>query len=269
MNDSILLHRGRGLATVTLNRPAARNAFDPPMLAALRQTLQELAGDATVRCVLLLAEGSNFSVGGDIREFDRLTKLPAEARDTAFAALLDDAQAISALIRNMPQPVVVAVQGAAAGFGFSLALAADFTVAASDSCFIAGYPALGTSPDGGMSLLLTNAVGYKKAAEILLLGGLLSATQARELTLVHQVVPADLLAASALDLALRLVNGSVNAIRRSKQLLTLAGQETLEKHLATEQQHFMQGIDHDDFREGVAAFIAKRPARFYGEGETA
>lgn len=266
MENSILLHQGRGVATVTLNRPEAHNAFNLPMLASLREILCALAADLSIRCVLLLAEGKNFSVGGDIREFERMQQ-QAE-RDALFAELLDDAQAVSQLIRTQPQPVVVAAQGAVAGFGFSLALAADFTLAAQHSVFVAGYGALGLPPDGGMSAYLQQAVGHKKAAEILMLGGMLSAEQAHELNLVQQVRPADLLLPTAVDLALRLANGSVNAIRRCKQLLNAAEQHTLEVQLLAEKKHFLESVSHPDFREGMAAFIGKRPAQFNQEGES-
>ncbi len=265
MDSNIRLHQGRGVATVTLNRPEANNAFNRPMLAGLHEVLRQLAADPEVRSVLLLAEGKNFSVGGDIREFERMQQ-QAE-RDALFAGLLDDAQAVSRLIRTMPQPVVAAVQGAAAGFGFSLALAADFTIAAQHSVFVAGYAALGLPPDGGMSAYLQQAVGYKKAAEILMLGGMLSAEQALELHLIQQVVPADLLPANAIDLALRLANGSLNAVRRSKQLLNAVGQNTLEAQLHAEKAHFLHSVGHPDFSEGVAAFVAKRPAQFNQQGE--
>lgn len=265
METSVLLHRGKGVATVTLNRPQANNAFNLPMLAGLRAVLRGLAADSSIRCVLLLAEGKNFSVGGDIREFERMQQ-QAE-REALFAELLDDAQAVSQLIRTLPQPVVVAAQGAVAGFGFSLALAADFTLAAQHSVFVAGYAALGLPPDGGMSAYLQQAVGYKKAAEILMLGGMLSAEQALALNLVQQVLPTDLLLPAAVDLALRLANGSVNAIRRSKQLLNAVGQNSLEAQLLAEKAHFLASVSHPDFPAGVAAFIGKRPAQFNLQGE--
>ena len=268
MNTGILLHQDKGVATVTLNRPEAHNAFNQPMLASLHAALRGLAADPSLRCLLLLADGKNFSVGGDVREFERMQQRPREESAAMFAQLLDDAQAVSRLIRSMPAPVVAAVQGAVAGFGFSLALAADFTVAARDSLFIAGYGALGLPPDGGMSALLQQAVGYKKAAEILMLGGMLPAEQAQQLNLVQQVVDTDLLVPTALDLAWRLATGSINAIRRSKYLLNQFDHDTLEWQLAAEKSQFLESVGHPDFCEGVSAFIAKRPARFNEQGET-
>jgi len=266
MDNLIRMHRGRGVATLTLNRPEARNAFDLSMLTALHKALSEVAADDAIRCVLIQAEGENFSVGGDIRAFHQMQQ---EGGERSFAELLERAQASVLLIREMPQPVVVAVQGAAAGFGFSLALAADFTVAAEHAIFVAGYAALGLPPDGGLSQTLRDAVGYKKAAEILMLGGVVSARDALALGLAQQVVPDDLLTPSALDLALRLANGSVNAIRRSKLLLASASQHPLALLLEVEKEQFLESVAHPEFAEGIAAFAEKRPPQFHVQGEQA
>src|SRR5436853_3502333 len=141
-------------------------------------------------------------------------------------------------LRHMPQPVLAAVQGAAAGFGLSLVLAADLALAAEDAVFTTGYIHLGTSPDGGMTATLGRIVGLKQAAELMLLGDRFDARRALELGLVNRVVPASALEAEAMGLATRLANGPAHAYGRTKALIEASVGQMLDAQLRRETESF-------------------------------
>jgi 2-(1,2-epoxy-1,2-dihydrophenyl)acetyl-CoA isomerase len=165
----------------------------------------------------------------------------------------------------MPKPVVAAVQGAAAGFGLSLVLAADLALAAEDAVFTSGYIHLGTSPDGGMTATLSRVVGLKRAAELMLLGDRFDAHRALELGLVNRVVPAGALAAEAAALAERLAAGPTHAYGRTKALLQATLGDAFDAQLRRETESFAACAATADFAEGVRAFLEKRRPVFAGE----
>jgi 2-(1,2-epoxy-1,2-dihydrophenyl)acetyl-CoA isomerase len=165
----------------------------------------------------------------------------------------------------MPKPVVAAVQGAAAGFGLSLMLAADLALVAEDTVFTSGYIHLGTSPDGGMTATLPRVVGLKWAAELMLLGDRFDARRALELGLVNRLVPADALAAEAAALAARLAAGPTHAYGRTKALLQATLGDAFDAQLRRETESFAACAATADFVEGVRAFVEKRRAVFTGK----
>ena len=165
----------------------------------------------------------------------------------------------------MPKPIVAVVQGAAAGFGLSLVLAADLALAAEDAIFASGYIHLGTSPDGGMTATLARVVGLKQAAELMLLGDRFDARRALELGLVNRVVPADALAAEAAGLAARLAAGPTYAYGRTKALLQATLGDAFDAQLRRETESFAACAATADFAEGVRAFLEKRRPVFAGE----
>jgi 2-(1,2-epoxy-1,2-dihydrophenyl)acetyl-CoA isomerase len=167
-------------------------------------------------------------------------------------------------MRHMPKPVVAAVQGAAAGFGLSLVLAADLALAAEDTVFTSGYIHLGTSPDGGMTATLAR-VGLKQAAELMLLGDRFDAARALELGLLNRVVPAHALAAEAAALAARLAAGPTHAYGRTKALLQATLGDAFDAQLRRETESFAACAATADFAEGVRAFLEKRRPVFTGE----
>jgi 2-(1,2-epoxy-1,2-dihydrophenyl)acetyl-CoA isomerase len=166
--------------------------------------------------------------------------------------------------RHMPKPVVTAVQGAAAGFGFSLVLAADLALAAEDAVFTTGYIHLGASPDGGMTATLSRVVGLKQAAELMLLGDRFNAHRALELGLVNKVVPVDALANEAAILAARLAAGPTHAYGRTKALLQATLGDGYDAQLRRETESFAACAATEDFAEGVRAFLEKRRPAFTG-----
>jgi 2-(1,2-epoxy-1,2-dihydrophenyl)acetyl-CoA isomerase len=167
-------------------------------------------------------------------------------------------------MRHMPKPIVAAVQGAAAGFGLSLVLAADLALAAADAVFTSGYIHLGTSPDGGMTATLPHIVGLKHAAELMLLGDRFDAERALALGLVNGVVPADALDAEAAALAARLAAGPTQAYARTKGLLQATMGDGFDAQLRRETESFAASAATEDFAEGVRAFLEKRRPVFTG-----
>jgi len=208
---SVMIQRQEGVFEITLNRPEILNAVNREVIAELAAAVAEAAEDRGARVVLLQGSGTHFCAGGDITMFAELIRLAPAERQKALYRIVDTLHPLLVRMRHMPKPVVAVVQGAAAGFGLSLVLAADLALAAEDTVFTSGYVHLGTSPDGGMTATLARSVGLKHAAELMLLGDRFDARRALELGLVNRVVPAEALAADAAALASRLAAGPTYA----------------------------------------------------------
>lgn len=265
MTEPTLLEVAEGVATVTLNRPEALNALSDDMIAALVDTMTRVEADAAVRCVVVRGAGDHFMAGGDIKGFHgRLAETPAE-RSAHFRGKIHKLHPAIAAMRRMPKPVVASLQGAAAGFGLSLALATDLAIASEDAYFTLAYCLIGTSPDGGSSYHLPRIVGLRKAMEIALLGERFNAEAAQALGLVNWVVPAEDLEAETAKLAARLARGPARALGETKALLNASFDNALEAQLVMEAESFASCAGTDDFAEGVTAFVEKRSAKFQGK----
>ncbi len=265
MSETVLLSTDGAIATITLNRPESMNALDSAMVDELHANLIRVEQDAAIRCVVLRGAGDNFMAGGDIRMFAKaLAELPPAEQQASFESLIGQVHASIIALRRMDKPVVAAVQGAAAGFGVSLATACDLTIAADSAVFTLAYCHIGTSPDGGSTFHLPRAVGMKRAMEIALLGDRFSAEQAAEIGLINRVVPADGLEEATAKLAGRLAKGPTAAYGRTKRLLNASLDNSLAAQLSAESELFTASTMTDDFREGVTAFLEKRPADFQG-----
>jgi 2-(1,2-epoxy-1,2-dihydrophenyl)acetyl-CoA isomerase len=249
---------------IVLDRPEVLNAVDRETIAALAAAAAEAAERPAARAVLLRGAGPHFCAGGDIRMFGALIDLPAEERANTLHQIVDGLHPLLTRLRHMPKPVVAAVQGAAAGFGLSLVLAADLAIAAEDAVFASGYIHLGTSPDGGMTMTLPQAVGLKRAAELLFLGDRFDARRAWELGIVNRIVPAAALWDEARALAERLAAGPTQAYARAKALLQASSHELLDRQLRREAESFADCAATEDFVEGVRAFLGKRRPNFSG-----
>jgi 2-(1,2-epoxy-1,2-dihydrophenyl)acetyl-CoA isomerase len=243
------------VAVITLNRPSSLNAIDLSMAQALRAAVSDVAGDSSVHALLLRGEGRSFCGGGDVKAMQsHAHELPS------FVGQIIDAfhDAVLALVR-LPVPVVVAVQGAAAGGGFSLAMAADLVVAAQSSRFVVAYPQLGTSTDGGLSWQLQQRLGPARALALMALQGPITAEAAIALNLVHEVVKDDALPFEALRLARSLAAPPPQAMRELKALVYSPLIDSLAQHLAREKAAFQRCAATADFAVRVAAF-ARRSA---------
>ena len=262
---SVVVERHEGVFQITLNRPEILNAVNREVIAELAAAVAEAAEDRTTRVVLLRGAGTHFCAGGDITMFAELIRLAPAERQQALYRIVDALHPLLVRMRHMPKPVLAAVQGAAAGFGLSLVLAADLALAAEDAVFTSGYIHLGTSPDGGMTAMLARVVGLKRAAELMLLGDRFDAGRALELGLVNRVVPADALAAEAAGLAARLAAGPTYAYGRTKALLQATLGDAFDAQLRRETESFAACAATADFAEGVRAFLEKRRPVFAGE----
>ena len=261
---SVVVERHEGVFEIILNRPEILNAVNRETIAALATAVAEAAEDRAARAVLLRGAGKHFCAGGDITMFAELIRLSPAERLKVLYQIVDALHPLLIRMRHMPKPVVAAVQGAAAGFGLSLVLAADLALAAADAVFTSGYIHLGTSPDGGMTATLPHIVGLKHAAELMLLGDRFDAERALALGLVNRVVSADALDTEAEALAARLAAGPTLAYARTKGLLQATMGDGFDAQLRRETESFAACAATEDFAEGVRAFLEKRGPVFTG-----
>jgi 2-(1,2-epoxy-1,2-dihydrophenyl)acetyl-CoA isomerase len=247
------------VATITLNRPQALNAFDRAMKTELLARLRSVERDTSVRAVVLTGEGRAFCAGQDLRE-----PFGGEHPTLADELRLRYNPVILAIVR-LAKPVIAAVNGVAAGAGCSLALACDLRVATEGASFVLAFGRVGLVPDSGATWFLPRIVGQARAAELALLGDPVSAEEAARIGLVNRVVPAESLLDEARALASRLAEGSPLAMGLTKRALRYGAHASLEA--ALEHEAALQGIAgrSRDHEEGVAAFRAKRAARFTGD----
>lgn len=262
--SSVLIERDLkddGVAIVTLNQPARRNALTLELKNALVEALKEVGGDREVRAVVLTGAGKAFCVGQDLGEHaESLRADPSHAFDTV-------AQHYNPIVRSlveMPKPVVAAVNGAAVGAGLGFALACDLRLAAEGASFATAFAGIGLTADSGLSASLVHAVGASRAGELMLLAEAFTAEQAREWGLVRAVVPAGELLESALELARRLAAGPTAAYVEIKRALAFGAVSPLDAVLAAEgeaQARLGLTADHQD---AVEAFLGKRRPTFTG-----
>jgi 2-(1,2-epoxy-1,2-dihydrophenyl)acetyl-CoA isomerase len=260
MSEVVQVERNGGVATVRMNRPDRLNAYNPEMGKALLSAVSEASVDPSVRCVVLTGEGKAFSAGGDV-EFMAAFQGEGHAGFLEFAIGL---HALIASLRKAPKPVIAAVNGVAAGAGFSMVLACDVAVATASARFTLGYQNIGLSPDGGMTFFLARALGTQRAMEMTLFSKVLSPEQAAAWGLVQQVIPDADFAAQTAAIASLLAAGPTLAYAKAKELYNRALSQPLETQLEEERQSIARSATTHDFREGVRAFLEKRPARFEG-----
>ena len=260
MSDVVQVERSGGVATVRMNRPGRLNAYNPEMGEALLSAVSEVSADPSVRCVVLAGAGRAFSAGGDVETFAAFEN----DGPGKFMGMAIGLHALVATLRRAPKPVVAAVNGVAAGAGFSMALACDVAVAAASARFTLGYQNIGLSPDGGMTFFLARAVGAQRAMAMTLFSKVLSAELAAAWGLVQQVIPDAEFAAQAAAIAERLAAGPTLAYARAKELYNRALSQPLEAQLEEERQNISRCAGSRDFREGIRAFLDKRHARFEG-----
>lgn len=256
---TVLVEQTDGIATVTLNRPEARNALNLELRDELEATLHALERDAQVRVLILRGAGEHFCAGGDVKlmRARRVTSAEGQARVEAMN------RAVLALAR-FRTPTIAMVDGVAVGAGCNLALACDIVVAADRARFGEVFARLGLIPDGGGIYHLPRRVGLAKAKELVFTADVLEAAEAERIGLVNRVVPAEDLVTHTLALARRIADGPPRALALAKSLLNRAPALDLDTALGWEALGQGMMIESEDHREGLAAFFEKRPPRFTG-----
>lgn len=252
-----------GVAQVVLNRPDQRNAITQQVAEDTLTVAQMIAGDRSVRAVLIRGEGGHLTVGGDIRFFVE------HGDDTGYGRLLERMttpfhQAF-AILSEIDAPIVTAASGAIAGGGLGFVYAADICVAADNARFVSAFAGIGLSGDGGGTWHLPRLVGPRRAAEIYLRNPTITASQALEWGMVNEVVPADELVDRATALAAELADGPTRAFGRMRRLLRESWTRDLRAQLAAETAALTSVGDTADAREGVAAFLENRQPTFQGQ----
>ncbi len=246
-----------GIARIRFNRPQALNAIDIPMADAFLRCCRALAQEARVRVIHLSGTGRAFMAGGDVQAM-------RTAPEAVAAALIRHMHDALRILADQNAPIVCTVQGAVAGAGLGVMLNADFVLAQQDTRFGVAYPLIGASCDCSTSWLLPRMVGLRKATELALLGDMIDANEALRLGLVNQVLDDAALAPATEQLLLRLAQGPTVAYGRMRHLLRTALQHDLDAHLDSEATGFITCTTTQDFREGVDAFLEKRPPQFQG-----
>ena len=262
MTSTLLVERNGAVATLTLNRPEALNTLDFTLMDALIDAAADVAADDSLRVVVLRGAGRHFMAGGDLRTFAGELAKPPKQRDADFRRVIGRLHSAIENFHRMPHPVVGQVHGAVAGFGLSLMNACDLVVAADDAYFASAYRNIALTPDGGGSWTLPRIVGTRRAMEIMLLGERFDARRALEMGLVNRLVPAAELERAVAAVVESLATGPVMAIRNAKRLLRESLGRTLSEQLDAEAVSFGACSGTDDFAEGIAAFLEKRPAMF-------
>jgi len=248
--------RDGAVLTITLNRPDVLNAFNAPMHEALAAALKEARG-AEVRAVVIIGAGRGFCVGQDLTEF---REAPGDIGERLRASYHPNVLAIRAL----EKPVIAAVNGAAAGAGLSFACACDIRVAADTATFVPAFINIGLVPDSGGSFFIARLLGPVRAFEWMSSGRRLTAAEAHAWGLVAEVVEADGLPERAAALAAELAALPTRGVGMTKRLFDRAPNATLQDQLEWEAQLQTAATQTADFREGVAAFLEKRPPNFTG-----
>lgn len=256
----IRLEHDGPVAILTLDRPAKLNAFGPEELRSLRGAFVELAQDRATRAVVLTGAGGAFSAGGDVELMGEWLEKGELA--PAFHDLVGEQERCVREIVEMAKPVIAAIPGVAAGGGLSMALACDWRVAAPEAKLVTAFLQLGGIPDGGLTYLLPHYLGIGGAQELLFGKGRVDAERARELGLVHEIVPKDQLQARALERARELAKFPLLALGWTKRLLVSAFSGSLETQLALERRGMVEAARGPELAEGIRAFRAKRPPRF-------
>lgn len=243
---------------LTLSNPGARNALHPDMYAAGIEAMNAAERDSSVRAIVLTGADNFFCAGGNL---NRLLENRAKAPSVQAASIDMLGEWVSAL-RSSSKPVIAAVEGAAAGAGFSLALACDLLVAADNAKFVMSYARVGLTPDGGGSWFLTRALPRALATEILLEAKPVSAARLYDTGVVNRVTNPGAARDTAIAWADELGRMAPKALSAIKSLIAEASTHTLDQHLDAERDGFVEALYHGDALEGIGAFLEKRPAHY-------
>ncbi len=258
--ETVTYDVAEAVATITLSRPTAYNALDLTLARELFAAALEADEDRAVRCVVITGAGNAFCAGGDVKAFHE----SADRAGILIKRLTTYLHGAVSRLARSPKPVIMAVNGIAAGGGMSLALAGDLVVAAESAKFNMAYSKIAASPDGSSTYFLPRMIGLRRSLELHYTNRTLSAREAMDWGLVNRVYPDAEFRAATAAFARELAQGPTAAFGRAKLLFHQSTQESLETQMELEAQAIAQSSATEDFRNGVAAFVQKKPARFVG-----
>ena len=256
--ETIILQKENGIATITLNRPNAANGLNLTMAQELYDASNQLDQDDKIRVVILTANGKLFSAGGDL-------KYMAQNKEEIGATLkkmATTAHNAIAQFARMNKPLIVGVNGTAAGIGFRVAMIGDFVIAAESAKFTMAYTAAGLSPDGSSTYILPRLIGIRRTTELMMTNRRLTASEALDWGLLNQVVPNDQLNTTIHKLATQLANGPTQAFGSVKKLMLSTFDNSLETQMELEGRAIVNNAKSPHGLEGINAFLEKRKPKF-------
>jgi 2-(1,2-epoxy-1,2-dihydrophenyl)acetyl-CoA isomerase len=264
--QNILFETNEGIARLTLNRPDKLNCFTVAMHLEVREALEKARADPSVRVLVLTGAGRGFCAGQDLAD-----RVVAPGVATPGGAAVDLGESVEKYyaplvlaLRNLPMPVICAVNGVAAGAGANLALAADIVIAARSASFVEAFCRLGLIPDTGGTYFLPRAIGTARAMGLSMLGDKLTAERAEAWGLIWKCVDDDALATEVSNLAKHFSTAPTKGLARTKQAMYASPANTLEQQLNLERDYMRELGNSQDYREGVNAFMEKRTPQFKG-----
>lgn len=259
MSDTVLLEHHDGFSVITLNRPDRLNAFTEELHAQLRNAFDACAADDACKVIVLTGAGRGFCAGQDLADVNP----PRDGESVDLGLTLEtNYNPLVRRIRALDKLVICAVNGVAAGAGANIALSCDIVLAARSAKFIQAFAKLGLVPDAGGSYWLTRHLGEARAKALTLTAAPLSADDAAQWGLIWQAIDDDKLMQEAFALAQSLANGPSRAYALTKQAIQAASNNTLDEQLDLEREYQREAGFSDDYKEGVSAFLEKRPANF-------
>lgn len=257
---SILSTDHRGVRTLTLNRPEVFNSFNREMALSLQKELDLAAKDPEVRALVLTGAGKAFCAGQDLKEVT-----DPELNPGFHTILSEHYNPIIQQLRQLPKPVLAAVNGVAAGAGANIALACDIVIARTSASFIQAFSKIGLVPDSGGTFVLPRLIGFQRALALSMLGDKVSAEEALAMGMIYRVEADDTFEAAVEKLAGKLAQMPTKALALIKDAFNQSLQNNLEDQLAVELDYQIQASETDDYAEGVSAFLEKRRPKFEGK----
>lgn len=260
-DEAVIFQHDGAVATITLNRPEKLNAIDDAMRQGITAALDTIERDRSIRVAVITGAGRGFCAGGDVQ---KMVELREGFHSATFRNYLEAGHAVIRRIREIPKPIVAAVNGPAAGAGMNLALSCDLRIASENATFTQAFSRLGLHPDWGGTFSLPRLVGIGKAFEIFWLGDPVPAADAKQLGIVNFVVPQESFAQKTQELAGRLAAAPPLPMALLKQTMYERAETELDRLMGSELQAQMKCFESEDFIEGLRAFTEKRAPNFGG-----